>query len=489
MAQLNLNLNNCFPDGTDGSRGPLPKQQEFLDKTLDPKGPKFVAYVGGIGSGKSLIGCITMLSQAVLYPGDYLIGRQFFPELLVTTYKTFLEICPPELILENRIADRMVKIKSSGGSSNVYFRQLEEPDKFRSMNLSGYYIDEANQVSEEAFMLLQGRLRGKGLRKGIITTNPKGHDWIYRWFLQKDHLKVQTVKDQYYLIKAPSTENHHLPDGYLESVMASWDTARIQREVNGSFDAFEGQVYDDFRRDVHVVRPFRIPNHWERHIRIDHGFRNPAAVLFFAISPEGEVYCYHELYVREWLIKEIILGDKREKKYGLMDYIKGADKYKSAKIDPSTRARRGGTGQSDYDEYRRVWPESLPMLGLATNDVQLGIDRVKSYLKVHPKTNKPMLYIFDNCTNVLEEITTYRYPDLKPQQQGNKSEDEKPIKVNDHALDALRYMIVDLPVPYKVEEDGYAERLKKYTNIEIRMQDEIASFRAPKEPKDPFGDY
>jgi len=53
--------------------------------------------------------------------------------------------------------------------------------------------------------------------------------------------------------------------------MASWDDARIQREINGSFDAFEGQVYNDFRRDVHVVRPFRIPNHWERHIRIDHG--------------------------------------------------------------------------------------------------------------------------------------------------------------------------------------------------------------------------
>jgi len=160
----------------------------------------------------------------------------------------------------------------------------------------------------------------------------------------------------------------------------------------------------------------------------------------------------------------------------------------SAKIDPSTKARRGGTGASDFDEYHRVWPEHLPPLGLAKNDVQLGIDRVKSYLKVHPKTNKPMLYIFDKCTNLLEEVTTYRYPDLKPQQQGIKSEDEKPIKVDDHALDALRYMIVDLPAPYKVEDDSYSERLKKYTNIEIRMQDEIAALKAPKEPKDPFGD-
>lgn len=487
---MNIDLRSCFPEPSNGSiRGPLPKQKEFLDTSLNRDKAKYIAYVGGIGSGKSLIGCITVLHWAVLYPGEYLVARQFAPELLITTYKTFLEICPPELILENRVADKMLKIKSIGGKSSwVLFRQLEEPDKLRSLNLSGFYIDEANQVSEEAFMLLQGRLRGGGIRKGILTTNPKGHDWIYRWFFQKDHIKVDSVKNQYHLIKAPSTENFHLPEGYLESVMSSWDDARIQREIQGSFDAFEGQVYSDFRRDIHVVRPFRIPHNWERHIRIDHGYRNPAAVLFFAVSPEGECYCYKEIYVREWLIKEIILGNKKEQKQGLTDNVRGDTRFfKTAKIDPSTRARRGGTGESDYDEYLRHWPENLPPLQTAKNDVQLGIDRVKSYLKPDPKNNKPLLYIFDTCTNLLEEITTYRYPDLKPNQQGMKNEDEKPIKVDDHALDALRYMVVDLPERYKPLADEI-DRLKKYTNIEIAMQDELARLRSPKEGNDPFGD-
>src|SRR2546430_8857423 len=55
----------------------------------------------------------------------------------------------------------------SGRVSNVIFKQLDESDKLRSLNLSGFYIDESSQVSEAAFMLLQGRLRGPGLRKGI----------------------------------------------------------------------------------------------------------------------------------------------------------------------------------------------------------------------------------------------------------------------------------------------------------------------------------
>lgn len=483
-----INLRSCFPADYKNQRGPLPKQEEFLATALDPSKSKYIAYIGGIGSGKSLIGCITVLHWAVLYPGDYLICRQFAPELKMTTYKTFLEICPPELIVEHKVAEMMVRIKASNGkTSPVYFRQLEEPEKLRSLNLSGFYIDEANQVSEEAFMLLQGRLRGGGIRKGILTTNPKGHDWLYRWFFQKDHFRDVKTKLNYYLIKAPSTENIHLPDGYLQSVMSAWDDTRIKREIEGSFDAFEGMVYTEFRRDIHVVRPFRIPSNWERHIRIDHGYRNPAAVLFFAISPDGECYVYREIYEREWLIQELVKGNNKEHKQGITGYITQTESFRTAKIDPSTRARRGKSGESDFDEYRRHWPEKLPPLTMAKNDVQVGIDRVKNYLKVNIKTGKPLLYIFESCKNLLEEITTYRYPDLKPNQAGLKSEDENPIKVDDHALDALRYMIVDLPETYTPLKSE-ADRWKKYTPAEISMQDKIAILKGPKDSKDPFGD-
>lgn len=43
-----LDLNNCFPEGIDGTRKPLPKQAEFLRKALSPTEAKYIAYVGGI---------------------------------------------------------------------------------------------------------------------------------------------------------------------------------------------------------------------------------------------------------------------------------------------------------------------------------------------------------------------------------------------------------------------------------------------------------
>jgi len=480
---MRLDLNKCFPVAGDGTQAPLPKQLEFLTRTLTPTrsgGPKYVGYIGGIGSGKTMIGTITMLAMAIQYPGDYLVCRQFSPELKVTTYKQFLEICASELILEHKIADMMIKLRAVGGSSNIYFRPLEEPDKFRSMNLSGFLIDEGNQVSEEAFMLLQGRLRGPGLRKGIIVSNPNGHDWMYRWFFKKDHMS-DWARNQYHLIKAPSTENKHLPEGYLESLKASWSEDRIKREIDGSFDAFEGMVYHEFRRDVHVVKPFRIPDEWPRYVGIDHGYRNPAAWVWVAVGPDGELYAYREFYEREWLISEICNGKKEYGNYfkGTQQLMRG-EKLVAACIDPSTKARRGTTGESDYDEYIRNLPRDFP-LEMARNDKQLGIDRVKSYLKQNPKSGKPLLYVFDTCSNLLEEITQYRYQETKPGQENRRAEKEEPYKVNDHALDALRYVVMLMPDPAKVEVSNQP----KFATLENSLAQELQRFKRPKKG-DPF---
>jgi PBSX family phage terminase large subunit len=477
-----------FPQSDTGVYGPLPKQKQFMDMADDPKGPKCLSYFGGVGSGKSVVICGTILRQAIRFGGEYVVARQFMPELRRTTMKAFLEMIPPDLLIEHRVVDAEVKIKSlSGKPATVYFVGLDEPAKLLSLNLSGAGIDEASEVSEEAFLLLLNRLRNKnGLRKMYLVGNPRGHNWVYKYFIAKTGLKNP---ESYHLILAPSTENIHLPDGYVQGMLDTYSIERIKRDIYGSFDSFEGQVYSEFDRSVHVVRPFRIPDNWERHIRIDHGYRNPAAILLAAISPDGDVYVYREIYHREWLIRELVIGNPKEGKKGLADFIgKETKAFKTAKIDPSTKARRGTTGESDYDEYRRHWPSKLPVLQMAKNDVQLGIDRVKAYLKPHPKLKRPALYIFESCTNLLDEISTYRYPELRPSEQGNKSDKEAPLKVNDHAVDALRYLIVDLPEPYKPEVTKEA-REKKYTNVEIAFQDLIQDLKKPSsDSKDPFGD-
>lgn len=449
-----INLNNCFPESSTGLQGPLPKQQNFMNAAFDEKGPAYILYSGGVGSGKTLIGCITILTMAFLHSGDYLVCRLFNPELKLTTYKTFLEICPKELISEHRVADQIIKIKSVDGQiSNIIFRGLEEPDKHRSLNLNAAYIDEASQVSEEAFTLLQSRLRGKHYRKILCTTNPNGHSWLYRYWIKKDFGNAN-AKRQFFSVHAPSTENMHLPEGYVQNMLDSWSEERIKREVMGSWDAFAGQVYGEFERAKHVIKPFKIPPEWTKFIGLDHGYRNPTAAIWCAMDYDGTIYAYREFYKAEWIIEEIIKGRKDTGEAGLISLNSG-EKIEGIWIDPSTKANRGK--DSDFTTYLDYLPRDWALLP-ANNEVSNGIDRVKQALKLDERKKEPKLFIFDTCDNLIEQMAQYRYEELTPGQEMAKNIKESPVKKDDHAVDALRYAIMSRPEEPKLSDQKAKKR-------------------------------
>lgn len=478
-----INLNNCFPEGTSGDRGPLPKQQQFMDAAFDKKGPAYVLYSGGVGSGKTLIGCVTVLTMAFMEQGDYLICRLFNPELKLTTYKTFLEICPKELIAEHRVADQIIKIKTrDGGISNVIFRGLEEPDKHRSLNLNAAYIDEASQVSEEAFTLLQSRLRGKAFRKILCTTNPNGHSWLYRYWVKKDFGNA-AAKKQFFSVHAPSTENLHLPEGYVQNMLDSWSEERIKREVMGSWDAFAGQVYGEFERAKHVVKPFVIPQEWTKFVGLDHGYRNPTCAIWCAMDYDGNIYAYREFYQAEWIIQEIVDGRKDTGDPGLSK-MNGNDKIEGIWIDPSTKANRGK--DSDYTTYLEYLPKDWSLIP-ANNEVAPGIDRVKQLLKPYGRTGNPRLFIFQTCDNLIEQIAQYRYEELTPGQEMNKNVKESPVKKDDHAVDALRYAIMSRPEEPKLA-DLRAKRALAPT-LEGSIIREFNEIRQKKSKQDMWKDF
>lgn len=472
-----LDLNKLFPRAADGSHAPLPKQADFLRETLDPKGSQYVAYYGGYGSGKSIVLCAAIISQAVMFGGDYVVARYFMPELRRTTMKTFLEICPKELILEVRVADAEVHLRSRNGKAVVFFVGVDEPGKLDSMNLSGFAIDEASQTSEEAFLKLQGRLRNpKGLRKGLMVGNPKGRDFVYRYFVSKQAVKPE-ARGNFKMIVAPTTENRHLPPGYVEQLLSTYSKERVQRDIMGSFDSFEGMIFNEFTRSVHVVEPYDLPKDWTRLVGMDHGYTNAAAAVFAAVDPDGNVIIYDEFYQREWLIEDIC-------KKGLNPKL-AKDKISAIYIDPSTRATRGQTGVSDFSTYMEHLPPSVPLL-TGNNKVSPGIDRVKSFLRVNPKNGRSKLSIFSTCVNLIEEIGEYRWAELTASQEGQKNQKEEPRKYNDHACDALRYLLMSRPDPNPTEK--VPEHKRGFPTPQKRIQAELEELRNPT-PKDPFSGW
>lgn len=477
-----INIQDCFPASADGIHGPLPKQQQFLSAALNTKGPSYILYSGGVGSGKTLIGCITILTMALMESGDYLIARLYNPELKITTYKNFLELCPPELIVEHRVADQIIKIRAADGNlSNIIFRGMEEPEKHKSLNLNAAYLDECSQISEEAFTILQGRLRGRAFRKIIATTNPNGHSWLYRYWIKKD-FNNEKAKNNFIAFHAPSTENLHLPEGYVQNMLDSWSHDRIQREVMGSWDAFQGQVYTEFERSRHVIKPFKIPDEWTKFVGLDHGYRNPAAAVWCAMDYDGNIYAYREFYQNEWIIEEIVKG-RSGVGPGLVSLAKG-EKLEGVWVDPSTKADRGK--DSDFTTYLEYFPRDWSLLP-ANNDVANGIDRIKQYLKPDQRTGNPRLFLFDTCANLIEQMAQYRYEELTPGQEMAKNIKESPVKKDDHAVDALRYAIMSRPEEPKMADTK--SKLREQSTLSGSVQREFHELKQKGKSQDAWKDY
>lgn len=423
-------------------------------------------------SGKTLAGVFEVLKLALKYAGNFiLVGRATYPELRDTTWK---ELLNQPLLMVNK---QPCNLQDSGlirsynkanheivlvNGSTIIGRALDDAmDKLgKGLNLGAIYVDELTEIAEEVWLSMTvGRLRlklpcskckvmpaGDSVKcpkcgkvtifhTAFGTTNPEGHDWVWKRFVAKPD-------EEYFFVQANTRDNPHLPKDYVKNLESQFPEEWVKRYVDGSFDTFEGLVYKDYvDKEPYVVNKFDIPEHWYRFIGLDHGYRNPTAILWGAVDTEGNVYIYDEYYEKGKVVSQISEVIK----------AKNSDtKIWTMLIDPATRQNKGLNGEKTiFGEFQ----EHGLYFELANNQVSQGINRVQEYFKVG-ENGKPKLRIFRNCFNLRTELQTYRYKDLKPNAVSENGR-EKPVKKDDHLVDALRYMInyvCDTPLRRSVQK-------------------------------------
>jgi PBSX family phage terminase large subunit len=431
---------------------PTPKQTEFVTNTA-----KFSCFSGGYGNGKTFAGCMRALTLSQ-YPKNYgLIGRLNYPELRDTTRRSFFELCPPEYYEpenggEWRVSENKLKLING---SEIIFRHLDTTSEkeLLSLNLGWFFIDQAEEISESVFMVLQSRLRLNHVpnRYGFLACNPEPGNWIYHRF--KKPKDEGTLTKEYSMVEAATWENQeNLPADYIQTLRDSYPEAMQKRYIDGEWEVFEGQIYSEFVRNIHAIKPFEIPKGWERLIAIDHGMVNPTAALWGAIDFDGNIFIYDEYYQPGVVSQhaKFILEKTGEDLEHIAFWL----------IDPSTRARtreKDGMPWSVLEEYEDHGIYATP----ANNELLGGINRVREFLRVdpnrkHPVTStngSPKLFIFSNCVNLISEFPQYQWKKLRSATPRNAP--ERPRDFNDHALDALRYMIMSrFPAPVK-KATGY----------------------------------
>jgi PBSX family phage terminase large subunit len=274
---------------------PTEKQADFVLSTK-----KFSCFSGGFGNGKTTAGCLKGIALSQ-YPGNFgLVGRLTYPELRDTTRRSFFELCPPEYYAKEHGGEwrRSENHLILANGSEVIFRHLDTiaEKELLSLNLGWFYIDQAEEIGEKLFLVLQSRLRKANVprRFGFITCNPEPGNWIYERFAKP--AEEGQLKKDYHYVSATTRENPHLPADYVPTLLESYPEELIKRYIEGKWEVYEGQIYPEFDRSIHVIKPFDIPKGWERLVAIDHGLVNPTAALWGAIDYDDNLYIYDEYY-------------------------------------------------------------------------------------------------------------------------------------------------------------------------------------------------
>jgi len=205
----------------------LPKQ-EIAVYYLKDKTTKEILYGGAAGGGKSALGCLWLIEQCQLYPGTrWLMGRSKLKTLKETTLNTFFELTNLLDIHRQYNYNAQSGIIKWNNGSEILLKDLflypsdPEFNELGSLEITGAFIDECNQVVKKAWDIVKSRCRYKLIENGLIpkilgTCNPS-QNWIYTEFYKKT--VNNTLPNTKQFIQSLPTDNPYLPKEYLENLL------------------------------------------------------------------------------------------------------------------------------------------------------------------------------------------------------------------------------------------------------------------------------
>lgn len=239
----------------------------------------------------------------------------------------------------------------------------------------------------------------------MFISTPNGFNHFY------DLYNFELKDNDYKSFHFTSYDNPFLPKDEIDKAKQEITEDRFAQEYMADFRKQEGLVYKEFSRERHIYEkdPEGIV---ETIAGIDFGFTNPCAVLKVLKDKDNGYWVAHEWYKTGKTDAEVA------------DYVKMMV-WDAVYPDPESPA-------AITELQRRYLPLREVVKG--KDSIKNGINKVRDLFK------KNKLHIHKDCINLIWELESYAYDTDNP-------EKETPIKENDHALDALRYIIGnDLPV-------------------------------------------
>lgn len=299
--------------------------------------------------------------------------------------------------------------------------------RIQGKTISIAYCDEMTLYPDNVIDMILTRLRLPH-SIGFASMNPKHPTHKLKKLIDL----AEAGDSKYYSLQFMIDDNPFLPNDYKETLANSLSGLFYKRNYLGMWCLAEGAIFDFWDRDIYVVRnPPAAANYWIA--GIDFGMSNPTSCILVGVSTGKENQTGKQLWVEdEYYWDQKIKG--RQKLVGELaeDISLFLEPYavKSVYIDPSAVALKM--------ELARRGIHTVD----ANNDVETGIQIMTSMVR------DGTCLVLDKCKNLMREVEGYSW-DTKAAERG----EDKPIKKDDHGIDALRYCLASHKVssyqPYK----------------------------------------
>lgn len=337
-----------------------------------------------------------------------------------------------------------------------FMSQDQDVDAHAGQWLDWVMFDEepAHEKGEAIFDENLARLQDQDGMMWMTMTPLHGMSWVFEryilphrqgFFSSPPEGEEDLFDEDVEVFLSDTTENKHVSSQGQRRMVASLlrsgrgGREKVEARRAGKFVAIEGLVFPSFDRERHVVPPLaRLPELSSDPQGpfvvegVDPGTRFPAVLLaLIELSAEGlfNVTVFDEIRPPQGtIIEEVVrLRNERLQEHGLSQPRWGV-------IDPSAINRSDQTGISARDEYARHGMRLSP----GDNSRTVGIGRVGALL-----ARPGGLRVTSNCRELPKEFEVNRWPSSRSREN---EAPERPVKRNDHSLDALRYIVMRLPV-------------------------------------------
>jgi phage terminase large subunit len=201
---------------------------------------------------------------------------------------------------------------------------------------------------------------------------------------------------------------------------------RYKRGRLGLWVGREGQVYE-FDPAVHMINRDECP-HFVRNYRvIDFGYTNPFVCQWWGEDSDGRLYMFRELYMSQRTVREHaeVINQYYEPIAATVvdhDAEDRATLHENG-IQTTPADKRMSVGIEKVGERLKKVGDGRPRI-FFVRDALIEVDQNMK------DTNRP--------TSTEAEFPGYVWPETKAQ----RAADEKPVKADDHGMDATRYMVM-----------------------------------------------